>query len=60
MTEIHKLIEYAEISGFPLSANGDKLSVGNGSNLPYHLKRLLIIHKNDILQILTAKEVVHH
>lgn len=56
MIEILKLIEYAELAGYPLSPNGDKLSVGNGSNLPYHLKQLLIIHKDKILMILQGGE----
>jgi len=50
MIEIIKLIEYAELSGFSLSVNNDKLRVRNGSNLPYHLKQMLMVHKDDILQ----------
>ncbi|HLR60542.1 MAG TPA: hypothetical protein VK094_08745 [Pseudogracilibacillus sp.] len=50
MTEIIKLIEYAELSGFPLSVNQDKLRVANGSNLPYHLKQMLQLHKKDIIR----------
>ncbi len=49
MDEILKLIEYAEVAGFHLYSNGDKLTVKNGSNLPYQLKRLLTIYKDDIL-----------
>jgi|SRR5699024_10602204 len=60
MTEIELLIEYAELSGFHLSINGDNLSVGNGSNLPYHLKRLLTIYKTDILDVLKIREVIHY
>jgi len=52
MEEISKLIEYAELARFSLSPNGDKLTVKNGSNLPYQLKRLLTIYKDDILLIL--------
>jgi len=60
MIEVIKLIEYAELAGFRLSINGDKLSVGNGSNLPYHLKRLLTIYKTDILDVLKIREVVNY
>lgn len=49
MIEIIKLVEYAELSGFSLSVNDDKLRVKNGSNLPYYLKKMLTIHKSDIL-----------
>lgn len=52
MEEVSKLIEYAEIAGFLLFSNGDKLTVKNGSNLPYHLKRLLTIYKDDIILML--------
>lgn len=50
MIERIKLIEYAVLSGFSLSVNKDKLRVNNGSNLPYHLKQMLKLHKDDILQ----------
>jgi len=50
MIEIIKLIEYGELSGFSLSINNDKLRVRNGSNLPYHLKQMLMIHKDSILK----------
>lgn len=58
MDEVIKLIEYAELAGFPLSVNGDKLNVGNGTNLPYNLKKLLIIHKDDIIRVLECKGVM--
>ena len=54
MNEVIKLIEYAEMAGFPLSPNGDKLRIKNGSNLPYQLRRLLIIYKDEILHVLTG------
>lgn len=57
MNEIIKLIEYAELAGFHLTINGDKLSVGNGSNLPYQLKKMLTIHKEDVIKALEIKEV---
>lgn len=50
MIETQKLIEYSELSGFSLSVNEDKLRVTNGSILPYHLKQMLQVHKDDILQ----------
>lgn len=56
MKQVEKLIEYSEIAGFHLIPNGDKLTVINGSNLPERLKKLLIIHKNDIIQILNQRE----
>jgi len=52
MIEIVKLIEYSEMAGFPLEANGNELVVKNGSNLPYHLRHQLIIHKNDVIFLL--------
>ena len=58
MIEILKLIEYAELAGFRLSINGDKLSVGNGTNLPYQLKKMLTIHKEDVIKVLEVKEVL--
>lgn len=53
MNEINLLIDYAELSGFSLSINQDKLRVNNGSNLSYHLKQMLMVHKDDILQQLS-------
>ena len=55
MTEVIKLIEYAELSGFRFYPNGDKLTVKNGSNLPYQLKRLLTFYKNEIIHILESQ-----
>jgi len=55
MEEVNKLIEYAELAGFPLSPNGDKLTVKNGTNLPYQLKRLLSLYKNEIIEILNSR-----
>lgn len=55
MSEVKKLIEYAELAGFPLSPNGDKLTVKNGTNLPYQLKRLLSLYKNEIIEILNSR-----
>ena len=57
MEEVKKLIEYSELAGFPLVPNGDKLTVENGTKLPYHLKQQIIIHKRDILEVLNEKEV---
>lgn len=54
MIEIIKLIEYSELAGFPLSINGNNLRVGNGTNLPFHLKRQLTIHKDEILTLLKS------
>jgi len=49
---IRKLIEYAELSGFPLSTNGKTLLVKNGVNLSPRLKQLLKIYKYEIIDIL--------
>lgn len=56
MEEVIKLIEYAELSGFQLIPNGDKLIVKNGKKLPHQLKRLIKIYKDDILIVLKEKE----
>ena len=56
MEEVIKLIEYAELSGFQLIPNGDKLIIKNGKNLSPRLKRLLQIYKKDILIVLKEKE----
>lgn len=56
MIEIIKLLEYAELSGHPIKPNGDKLRVGNGSRLPYHLKQQIILHKDEILEYLKGVE----
>lgn len=57
MEEVIKLIEYAEISGFSLTPNGDKLRVKNGTNLTPRLKHLLTVYKDDILKVLNEREV---
>lgn len=56
MEEVKKLIEYSELAGFPLKTDGIKLTVINGSNLPYQLKRLLKIYKYEIITILENRE----
>ncbi|WP_077705511.1 hypothetical protein [Virgibacillus dokdonensis] len=55
MIGIIKLIDYAELAGFSLSVNEDRLIVNNGTNLPYYLKRLLVTYKNEIIQVLEEK-----
>lgn len=50
--ETNFLIYYSEIAGFPLSVDSGRLKVSNGSNLPEQHKKVILLHKEDIIQIL--------
>jgi len=52
MIEIVKLIEYAELAGFPLFVQDGQLIAKNGKNLPFHLKEQITIHKDDVIFLL--------
>jgi len=45
MEEVKKLIEYAELCGYYMWADGENLMVRNGKNLSYQLERLIVIYK---------------
>lgn len=51
MEQVVKLIEYANIAGFPMYPEGDNLIVRNGKNLPFELKKLIQEYKEDILHV---------
>lgn len=52
MNETIKLIEYANIAGFPIRKEGSTLIVKNGKRLPTQLKRLIKEYKEDILKVI--------
>lgn len=56
MIEIQKLIEYAELCGHELYIKGDKVMVTNGKKLPYQLRRLIKLLRDDIYEYLKQEE----
>ena len=52
MSEVIKLIEYAELGGFHLYIENGELKVSNASKLTPHLYELLGMYKEEIMSVI--------
>lgn len=59
MSEVIKLIEYAELGGFHLYIEHGELKVSNASNLTPHLYELLGMYKDEIMSVIERWNVIN-